>query len=157
MSAPIAPLVEHINYFDDLTKSTKLLFRRPMKTTDQLAEKFTMTRLDQTIAGRELMKTLPFISLNEIALLKPDQIVQYVNDKHSSWKEVLPKMPTLYSNEYPDGSVLWSQTKDPDSKQMITHYAAPIEIPKLKTPDKLPVPRAIFLDVMTRAVECGIE
>jgi len=137
--------------------NTQLMQRISMKTTDKLADSFTMTRLDQTIAGRELMRTLPFISLNEIALLKPDQVVKYVNEKHAKWEPELPKMPCIWVYESRDGAVIYRQEQDSERRPIakIEHYTVE-DVPALPTPDKTPVPRAIFLDVMTRAVECGI-
>lgn len=154
-TAPLSYQVIQSYEYDPITKTATPIYRgdKQMKTTiEKLSDSFTMTKLENTAIGSKLTKDFAFIEKKDIVGHDLDIIVKIVNDR---FKEKLSRGPVLYNTETSNELTCWSEQRMLDSTYKLSMYHLD-ELQVEKTPDKLPVPKEVFLDIMTRVAECGI-
>lgn len=101
--------------------------------------------------GRSLMQSLPFIDLKEVVGMKPDQFVAFANAKHEKWTLELPRMPTIYVQEWIDGETTYSMENKPGlSYKVIAKIENYIvtDIPQEKVPDKKQMLEDLFKKII---------
>lgn len=109
---------------------------------------YGIPNMENIAIGRKIMTENYHITLADIALKKPDEIVAFVNQRMTMLFLDLPKMPTLYNSELSSGVIMWTQDKYPDSTQAITHYAPPVDIPVEK-----PIPEPLDPKEIDHAID----